>query len=368
MNDEMDLEMPIAKNAPGFDGAPGPDKGGDDRVYDFSADLNISPVKDIGERDENGVLSSVPIQIVTKKFHSANLPPKVAAPISTPVTAASVPATTPEPSVSTIVPPLAEVSTKPAPSQTSSILPTTPGQEPRPTDVERPIVTPTPSNIPNREKIFSPQPVTPPSAPTPSVNVAAAPIQKETPPVFQPSKDQFTVPEPTPTKPPQPTVFVAPKPKPIPTFNLDGSLVTAPAEPASTIPPGSKIPLDPNLKPLRTYENDVAQAMAREQASVAAIAIAEAKKRQETQPEGQVQESAPSGGGSAKKIFIVLLIIVFIGTGVIGAFYLYSKSPLAPSPTIAPTQQAPASLIPSDSYALFSMDNLAPLSIKHLIR
>ncbi len=329
MNDEKDLEMPVAKNAPGFDDAPGPEKGGEDRVYEFSADLNISPVKDLGETDENGIPTSVPIQIVTKKF-SPKLPPKTPtpAPVANNAFASAFPSKPPE------------TAPESTPTHTSSVLPTTPGQEPRPTDVERPManVSPEiPSNIPNREKIFTP----PPAAQVQPVPAAPQPIQNQAP------AGQFVE-----------------KPKPIATFNLDGTLATPPPAPASTIPADSKIPRDPNLKPLRTYEGDVAEAMAREQASMATIAVAESNKRQQAEAQSQ-QEPEPTHGSSATKIFIVLLIIIFIGTGVIGAFYLYSKSPLAPvTPTTIP-QNAPASLIPSDSYILLATDNLPPISLKN---
>jgi hypothetical protein len=136
------------------------------------------------------------------------------------------------------------------------------------------------------------------------------------------------------------------------------------------------LPRDPNLKPLRTYESDVAEALAREHASVASITIAEVEKRQEqrpVQPEAGPDESEEisSGGGAGKKIFLLLVSLIFIGAGIIGSYYLYSKSPLAPAPaqpSLAPGEKPTViSLIPSDSYTLLAVDNLTAVTLKSRI-
>jgi len=114
------------------------------------------------------------------------------------------------------------------------------------------------------------------------------------------------------------------------------------ATPAPYIDGKIKVEESPELKNLRTYESDVAEALSHKNISVASIAIAESIKKEEAvyQPIqdteiSQVAESAPKNHPVFKMLLIVL-IIIFIGGGVGGAYYLYSKSPLAPSPKTAP--------------------------------
>ncbi len=95
-----------------------------------------------------------------------------------------------------------------------------------------------------------------------------------------------------------------------------------------------------DLQRLRTYESDVANALSHKRTSVASIAIAENTKREEAtaeqvqEQENEVQQQSQSApkNHSVFKILLVILIIIFIGGGIGGAYYLYSKSPLAPSP------------------------------------
>jgi hypothetical protein len=96
-----------------------------------------------------------------------------------------------------------------------------------------------------------------------------------------------------------------------------------------------------DLQRLRTYESDVANALSHKHTSVASIAIAENTKKEEaanTQIQTPENESPQQQSRSAPKthsvfkVLLVILIILFIGGGIGGAYYLYSKSPLAPSP------------------------------------
>jgi hypothetical protein len=350
MNEEKDLEMPIAKNAPGFDDAPGPDKG-TDRIFDFSSDLNISPVKD-EDIQENGPIKSVPIQIIRPKMPA---PPPAPQPV--PVTPISVP-------------------TPSEPIHTSSALPTTPGQEPKPTDVERPMAPSSPvipSNIPNREKMFTGGPVTAapvhkdlPTIPTPPTlssviqSPPSAVPQEATVPIQQTTPETAIAPVP-------PTIPVTPAPAAIPQIHASTRFTSLVPETAQQ--KAEELPRDPKMKPLRTYESDVAEAMAREQASQAAIAVAEAKRRQEQEALNQhAQQPEPKvSGADLKKVFLVLLILAFLGTGVIGAYYLYSRSPLAPATPSPSVQRTVASLISSDSYSLLPTDGLSEINLRAAI-
>jgi hypothetical protein len=134
------------------------------------------------------------------------------------------------------------------------------------------------------------------------------------------------------------------------------------------------LPRDKNIKPLRTYESDVAEALARERTSVTTMAVAENLKRQQQKQvavaeEEEIPEDEGTQGTSvAKKVLLFLLSLCFLGAGVIGAYYLYSKSPLAPPTPVQPDKPAIISLIPSDSYVLMPTENLNAISLKARIQ
>jgi hypothetical protein len=231
----------------------------------------------------------------------------------------------------------------------------------KPTEAVKPASTPyVPSYTPPVSK-----PVPAPAAPIapkqeiPKVPPQPAPVIKEVPaapPVVEP-KPAATIP-----KPPAFSVkAVEPIPAPtsptksigsIPLKDISGQFApnrsapgnqaakTLGATPAprtdSKIQPGE----ESDLQRLRTYESDVAEALSHKRASVASIAIAENTKREEAataqvqkQEDESPQQQSPSTPKthSLFKILLVILIILFIGGGIGGAYYLYSKSPLAPS-------------------------------------
>ncbi len=114
--------------------------------------------------------------------------------------------------------------------------------------------------------------------------------------------------------------------------------------------------LDPKFvqKPLRTYETDLAYAMARKEASAAAIAIAEQKKQEQLQrieerkrQKPVVVESTGEGFAYFKQIAFALLGIIFIGGGAVGGYYLYKKSAFARPPSTAQPLVVQG-IIPSD--------------------
>ena len=111
------------------------------------------------------------------------------------------------------------------------------------------------------------------------------------------------------------------------------------------------------LKALRTFEGDVAEAMAKQRASLASIALAE--NRQKEGNESLSNKSSHFG----KNLFYTVFSLFLVGAGLAGAYYLYSMSPLAPVPTIPPEQTLNPSLITSDSQFLLHIDNMGSSQI-----
>jgi len=125
--------------------------------------------------------------------------------------------------------------------------------------------------------------------------------------------------------------------------------------------PGRRSSTDGNLsapKTIRTYEGDIVNAMTRKGTSTIEIAMAE--KRKETGTSNLITNKEPTDTG--KKSFLAILSLLLIGIGVVGAYYLYRISPLAPAP-IEIQQTKIISLIPSDTQTTVSVDNLTELNI-----
>ncbi len=309
-----------AQNAPGFNDPIDSDDGGAERVFDITADLTISPVKDEPDNtvDAAGIAA---IKFIPPKPRPASLP-----------------------------------------SHTVNITPK--GQSVRTTPLETP-VTPTAPVMP-----VMPTAVTT-HAPSP---VPPSPILVVPPPI-QVRAHYAPPPIPAPPIPAPPVPITSDKP------SLADALANEIAETNHTPRLSSTLthlPQDPNLKPLRTYESDVAEAMARERASLATMTIAETRKKEverakvqtQTQDQqenaGEIQSPRPHGDG-AKKAFLMILILIFIGAGVIGAYYLYSKSPLAPATPVTQEQKVAPSLVISESYAAIETDNLNVNTLKSRI-
>jgi hypothetical protein len=126
------------------------------------------------------------------------------------------------------------------------------------------------------------------------------------------------------------------------------SLGTAPA-PNAPVKPGENRP-----KALRTYESDVAEVLSQNRTSTASIAIAESRKNTGEDQIGEATESSHAG----KKILLVIISLLLLCGGAFGAYYLYSISPLAPSPQSAPVVQPAPSLVPSDTKAVIPIDGM----------
>jgi hypothetical protein len=114
------------------------------------------------------------------------------------------------------------------------------------------------------------------------------------------------------------------------------------------------------IKPVRTYEGDVAEAMSHKRTSTASIAIAESKRQQ--QSETISNDEAPSHAG--RKIAMLIVSLLLLGGGAYGAYYLYSKSALAPVTPIVQQQKAAPSIIPSDSQSVVTISNQSPVALR----
>jgi hypothetical protein len=105
-------------------------------------------------------------------------------------------------------------------------------------------------------------------------------------------------------------------------------------------------------RPLRTYESDVAEALSQQKATVSTIAIAESERKESN------NEPYPKSSNISRKIFFVLLSIIFIVTGLGGGYYLYLKSPLAPQDIKKIQTKIPSIVIP-DIQKILSIDGIS---------
>lgn len=107
------------------------------------------------------------------------------------------------------------------------------------------------------------------------------------------------------------------------------------------------------VKNIRTFEGDIAKVLSHTKTSAASIAIAESMKREGEQRISSKSEDQKNITASKvpKTTFFLLLSGVLIVGGLISGYYLYSQSPLAPSPSSnVPVQpQTADSIIPTDS-------------------
>ncbi|HEY9583876.1 MAG TPA: hypothetical protein VJI66_02860 [Candidatus Paceibacterota bacterium] len=108
-------------------------------------------------------------------------------------------------------------------------------------------------------------------------------------------------------------------------------------------------------QPIRTYESDVAEALKRKGSSAMTIAIAENER--ETGEE-KIADKPPSQAG--KKIFILLLSLIFIGAGIAGGYYLYLKSPLVGDPKAEPIIKLP-SIVTPDVQLSIPIENISSI-------
>jgi hypothetical protein len=105
-------------------------------------------------------------------------------------------------------------------------------------------------------------------------------------------------------------------------------------------------------KPLRTYEGDIAEALANRKTSVVTMAIAESQSKNHG---NTISNKPPSQTG--RKIFIALLSIVFIASGLAGGYYLYLQSPISKKIVQVNQVQIPK-VIPVDSQRVVGVPSL----------
>ncbi len=105
-------------------------------------------------------------------------------------------------------------------------------------------------------------------------------------------------------------------------------------------------------KNIRTYESDMAEALAKGQASMTSMAIAESKRK-----EGTESLSSAPAQNYAKQIILGLLSIVLVGSGIVGAYMLYLRSPFA-TPKVASLPLTMPSIIPADKQITFAIDEI----------
>ncbi len=142
------------------------------------------------------------------------------------------------------------------------------------------------------------------------------------------------------------------------------------------------------IKPLRTYETDFAEAMAKNKISKASFVIAEDKKknidnrepietkdnREDLLRNVKMSDGAPRSNGHATRNWILGLIsLILICGGAYAGYYLYLKSPIAPSTNIVSNNldnsvQFANSLIRTDQKAILNIDNKNKNGIIALIK
>jgi len=125
-------------------------------------------------------------------------------------------------------------------------------------------------------------------------------------------------------------------------------------------PPQEKIVTNPEYdqKNLRTYEGDVANILAHTKTSTASIAIAESRKTNGSEIMGSQAPSHSTG-----KLLLVLASLLLVGGGIFGAYYFYSKSPLAQKAVPVVPEQTITSLIPADIHTSIAINNLGQAEI-----
>jgi hypothetical protein len=150
---------------------------------------------------------------------------------------------------------------------------------------------------------------------------------------------------------------------------------TVPAENAQTPQPAQQF----SQKALRTYESDVADVLARKKISTTHIVLEENRKSSGEdrigntvgeQNEGQGETMSPEDRKRRiKNLLLSLGSLIFIGGGVIGAYYLYSLSPISQIGGPHQVQQiAPISVVPADSRAVIAIDGMSPSTIIKAVR
>jgi hypothetical protein len=117
--------------------------------------------------------------------------------------------------------------------------------------------------------------------------------------------------------------------------------------------------IDPDIKPIRTYENDVANAISKNNTSLASMTVAE-KVRNEQKAESNVTGVIPPDKHYGTKAIITIISIVFVFIGLAGIYYFYSNSIFGTNTKTEPIKNTkPSSLIKSDSQKTIDITGLS---------
>ncbi len=124
---------------------------------------------------------------------------------------------------------------------------------------------------------------------------------------------------------------------------------SAPQNPPTQVPPVNP-PIRDGAASLRTYQDDIANAVNREKASMITIALAEAKKRE------QNVEFEKQSSFSGKNVWITIISIFLIIAGVgISLFFYTDQKPIPP----AQSRIAENSLLIADSEKIIPLQNIS---------
>lgn len=128
--------------------------------------------------------------------------------------------------------------------------------------------------------------------------------------------------------------------------------------------------LGDELKALRTYEGDVADVLNRRKTSTISIALAESRKNLGQESIGSSEEDTPKNTSqipedkhTGTKLLIISLSILFLGGGIFGAYYLYSKSPIAPAPNVVEVEESEITLIPLDERISIEIKSISKIGL-----
>lgn len=113
---------------------------------------------------------------------------------------------------------------------------------------------------------------------------------------------------------------------------------------------------------LRTLEGDIQEAVEEKNASVASIGIAEREKSRDSG-----EEKGRPSSGLLKKFVIVLASVVLVLVGAGAGYYLYLKSPLAPTPAAVPVAPAFQSVVAPDSQESIDLTGLGQGAVQAAI-
>jgi hypothetical protein len=329
--DPQDLQ-PKGGNAPSQTNDPATNESVGERIFDISED-NISPISSealVGAEQPMANVNLAKADSSSTEVDTAGLEKRSTPPLEGELLDQKIGTFDPSP----FAPPVQRA------APVIGLYPTRPTQPPQPIATPVP-TTPTPlfkKTAPTSLGSIQPKPINPPAAPPTPPRLKS--LQEEAYAALPANL------RPKPAVPPQPVVPTLPTTPTAPTLSRPLPTDTMPRE---------------IVKPVRTYEGDVAEAMSHKRTSRASIAIAESKKREQGETISNEKEE-PSHAG--KKISMLAISLLLLCGGAYGAYYLYSKSALAPVTPVVQQQQAAPSIIPSTSQVVVTINTDSPALIR----